>query len=171
MNVQKNRIFYINSFLIIFITSGRLSKNSSVMMLINHPMPDHVINFISHMTVYIDEALVDINSALYGREIKTLREVIVSYMETLYNGFLNHNYDHVPCMERNVRDTVDDFIAGNYFVDENALKEWLSKKGNTKQKFEKLRQEVIKMFRKLKYDGTDSMVLTWVKELFEARRR
>ena len=140
-------------------------------MLINHPIPDHVANFISDMTVHIDEAYVDTNSVLYGREIKILREVIVSYMETLYNGFLSHNYDHVPAMERNVRDSVDDFIAGNYFVDENALKKWLSKAGNTKQKFEKLRQEVIKMFRKLKYDGPYSMVLTWVKELFDGRRR
>ena len=140
-------------------------------MLINHPIPDHVANFISDMTVHIDEAYVDTNSVLYGREIKILREVIVSYMETIYNGFLSHNYDHVPAMERNVRDSVDDFIAGNYFVDENALKKWLSKAGNTEQKFEKLRQEVIKMFRKLKYDGPYSMVLTWVKELFDGRRR
>lgn len=145
--------------------------NSSVVTLINHPIPDHVANFVRHMTVHIDQAYVDTNSVSYGREIKMLREVIVSYMETLYNGFLNHNYDRVPGMERNVRDSVEDFIAGNYFVDEHALREWLSRRGNTEQKFEKLREEIIKMLRKLKYDGQDSMVITWVKELFEARRR
>ena len=150
-----------------------MSKNSSVVRLINHPIPDdRVANFIRGMSVSIDgPCYVDTNSVSYGLEIKKLREVVVSYMSTIYDGFLHQNHDHLQNLERNVRDSVEEFIAGNYFVDEQALKLWLSKPGNTKQKFEKIRQEVIKMFRKLKYDGNDCMVITWVKELLEARRR
>ncbi len=97
-------------------------------------------------------------------------------MEVLYNGILTGKYDFVPVVERNVRDTIEEFIAGNYFVDEDAKNVWLSQRGNTEKKFDAIHEEVINMFRKLIYRPwhpccEGNMVLTWVLELFEARRR
>ena len=141
-------------------------------MLITEPIPDRDANFIRDMSVHIDKPGVDENSISYGQQIEQLRNLIVSYMGALYDDLLIHgSFQHHPDLEQEVRDTVEGFIAGNYFVDENALQEWLSGRGNTKQQFQKMRQKVIEMFRKLIYDGPNSMVLTWVKELFDARRR
>ena len=124
------------------------------------------------MSVHIGKLGVDENSISYGQQIEHLRNLIVSYMRALYDDLVYHDsFQRHTVLERNVRDTVDRFIAGNYFVDENALQKWLSKRGNTQQQFQEMRQKVIEMFRKLIYDGPNSMVLTWVQELFEAQRR
>ena len=92
-------------------------------------------------------------------------------MAELYRGHQTGNFEGVPAAERKVRDIVEEFLAGNYFVDEQALKLWLSQRGNTEQEFSKARQKVIDMFRNLKYESGSDMVITWVKELFEAKSR
>ena len=162
----------INSFPI-FTISGQLSRNSSVVMLTTEPIPELDANFIRGMSVHIiDKPVVDENSISYGQQIEHFRNLIVSYMRALYDDLVYHDsFQRHLDLEQEVRDTVEEFIGENYFVDKNALREWLSGRENTQQHFQEMRQKVIEMFRKLIYDGPNSMVLTWVKELFDARRR
>ena len=149
------------------IKSERLSKNSCVVKDIKHPIPDCVKETIADMRVFIDEPhYFDTNSRLYGQEIEKLRKAVVADMKTIYDHFLVQNVEHLQGLGENV----EKFIAGDYFVDREAKKRWLSKSENTEQEFKTAHQEVIKMFQRLKYDGRDCMLATWVKELVEAQR-
>ena len=172
VQVETSSLIAFYSFLIFCIISGRLSRQSSVARLIYHPIPDdRTASFIQDMAVFInDPRYVDTNSVPYGEAIKKLREAVVAYMR-IYYSILNQYDDDLQDLEKNVRDNVEDIIARNYFVDEQALNFWLSKRGNTRQKFDKARLEVINMFQRLRCDGDDCMVITWVKELLEASPR
>lgn len=152
------------------IDSVRLSPNSNVLQSIYQPVPEHIANFIRNiMKVHPTESYLDVNSENYGREIELLRNVIVSYMEAINNGLDDTtNFDSLPGFERNVRDTVLEFLAGRYYVDEVALKLWLQK--HKKERFEEAEKEVERMFRDLIYDDGNDKVIVWVKELRKAKQ-
>jgi hypothetical protein len=143
---------------------------------INQPIPDkNAVDFIvNQMTVFFDGPREDRNATTYGRRIDELREAIAVYMEGLYNQLSADDTDApVPNIERNyVDENVDEFIEGDYFVDGDALKEWLTQKGNTRKESDKavksVKEKVVDMFEKLnsKYAVQNDMVDNWVKELW-----
>ena len=170
---------------------------------INQPILDkNAVDFIvNQMTVFFDGPREDTNATTYGKRIENLRDVIVGYMEDLYNQlsaddtddpvpnkegndvdenvneFIKGDYfvdqlsaddtdDPVPNKEGNdVDENVNEFIKGDYFVDGDALKEWLKQKGNTRKKFDRVKEKVVDMFEKLKHTVQNDMVDNWVKEL------
>ena len=137
------------------------------MRLIKNPIHKHrVVNLIRSMKVHIKRPrYLDTNSVSYGRAIEKLREDVVAIMKTTMEGFLQQNRARVPDMTRWFAIRVEKFISGNYFVDKQALQEWLSIR-----MFENTLWHVVEMFRsvKLKPDGNDCIVTTWVKEFMEA---
>lgn len=155
------------------VDTGRLSSDSRIVQAYYQPLPEEFMDLIrNRMVVYVDEEYLDKNSINYGQQIEILRGSVGMYMRSIYenltsNDRLDSNSFGISSWERQVRTIVEDFIAGNYFVDEQALEIWLRKRGNDQNTYDGGHREVVKMFRRLIYDGTNDDVIQWVKELVD----
>ncbi|CAG2193978.1 unnamed protein product [Mytilus edulis] len=156
---------------------GRLSSDSRIVQAYYQPLSEEFMDLIrNRMVVHLDEDYLDKNSINYGQQIEILRGSVGMYMRSIYENLtskdrLDSNSFGICSWERQIRTSVEDFIAGNYFVDDQALKIWLRKRGNDQNTYDRSHREVVRMFRRLIYDGTNNDVIQWVNELVDASKR
>ncbi|XP_063447693.1 uncharacterized protein LOC134727244 [Mytilus trossulus] len=158
------------------VDTGRLSSNSHIVQSYYQPLSEGFMDLIrNRMVIHLDEDYIDKNSINYGQQIEILRGSVNMYMRSIYENLtskdrLDSNPFGICSWERQIRTTVEDFIASNYFVDEQALDIWLRKRGNEQSTYDRGHREVVKMFRRLIYDGTNNDVIQWVNELVDASK-
>ena len=152
-----------------FVDTGRLSSDSRIVQAYNQPLPEEFMNLIrNRMVVHLDEDYLDKNSINYGQHIEILRGSVGMYIRSIYERWTKLEcIRHFP-LEMQIITIVEDFIAGNYFVDKQALEIWLRKRGNDCSTYEGGHNEVVKMFRRLIYHGTNNDIIQWVKEMVDA---
>ena len=122
-------------------------------------------NLVAHLdpgTEYIDA-----NSVSDGLRKAELVQAVVNYMKALYTArkALQVNLNNY---EKRIRDVLREFIAGNVFVDEMALQIWLTK-GGTRARYEDVRDQVVRMLKRLDPDKGNTEVGDWINEMVKAR--
>lgn len=144
---------------------NELSEDSSVLRNIRDPVPPPIRELIGNiLVVHAEHSFFDNNAEAFGRMVERLRNAAVAYMERLY---ILPDPPGLTEMEIYMSEVVEEFIAGDYFVDENVLRIWL-KKGGNRDLFEKVRRQVQSMLRALVPHKGNNMLADWVLELKKA---
>ena len=146
------------------VSRGKITPNMRVYESYNNPLtPPYQAAVQKELVAHMDKSYIDANSVVYGVRVQQVRGMVVSYMLAIYHD----NHSQLPQMERHIIEQIEEFIAGEYFVDEYALKVWLTE-GGTTARYEDVKAQVVQMFRRVEYHNGNDEVIQWVRELKQA---